>query len=154
MLSSRMTETKNDNDPSLRPYPVPPVLSLGLDKIVFNDATKKLGCIMMHFVRVLREELVLLEQVLDHAVELALLSLNSRSLEFLEQQKFSGHRASHFWENAGQVARYDMFYGVGGDGWWSYIGSGSWWSWVWCEEDREWGLGAFYGGGVPVHAVW
>ena len=86
-----------------------------------------------------------------------LVSLDSRNLELLEQlQDFMngyllgrmvvnplevsvrlilhlpGHRASHFWENAGQVSSPDLLYGVGGEGW-----SGGWWSWVGWEQARK-----------------
>ena len=55
------------------------------DKVVFNNATKQLGCDVQFFVRILWEELVLFKQILDHAVEHILLPLHSRSLELLEQ---------------------------------------------------------------------
>ena len=55
------------------------------DQAVFNDPTKQLGGDMQFFVRVLREKLVLLEQVLDHAVENISLPWDSTGLELLEE---------------------------------------------------------------------
>jgi len=55
------------------------------DQAVLNDPAKQLGGDMQLFVRVLREELVFLKQVLDHAVEDISFPWNPTCLELLEQ---------------------------------------------------------------------
>ena len=54
---------------------------------MLNDASEQLGRDVELFVGILREELVFLKQVLDHAVEHILLPLDARRLKPLKQLK-------------------------------------------------------------------